>query len=460
MVGTNVSDWNESECQDNHFHSERVQGVETPLDCFKLFLSEEFIDLTVAESRKYAQQQNQPRKVDKVTHDTVWATMAIILMSGYNCVPARRMYWAQKPDLHNEMISKAIRRDTCEDVLSVLHFTDNEDRTVRSDKFHKVRPIFDIINSASKKYLPITEYVSVDEMMVPYFGKSPWKQFIKGKPIRSGFKIWAICSSDGYTIHLEPYAGSYTQLPEYGLGQGPNVVLGLVEKSQKIVRSGTKIVCDNLFTSIPLAEKLSEKRMGLLGTVNANRLVSTPILEPKTFAKKHVRGEYVTYFTEDVSLTAWMDNKSVTILSNIDYGTTLACCERWVKDPTTQVSKKTRFSQPQVVKNYNKYMGGVDLVDSQVAVYRSNVRKNKWWFSIFTTGVSIMCVNAWRLWNTLHPSPKMPYIEFVREVCVSILSNHKEARLHPGPLPTLRVNADEKRFDRMDHLIIKSKVKG
>ena len=76
--------------------------------------------------------------------------------------------------------------------------------------------------------------------------------------------------------------------------------------------------------------------MGLLGTVNANRLVSTPILEPKTFAKKYVRGEYVTYFTEDVSLTAWMDNKSVTILSNIDYGTTLATCDRWVKDPNTQ----------------------------------------------------------------------------------------------------------------------------
>ena len=57
MVGTNVSDWNESECQDNHFHSERVQGVETPLDCFKLFLSDEFIDLTVEESKKYAQQK-------------------------------------------------------------------------------------------------------------------------------------------------------------------------------------------------------------------------------------------------------------------------------------------------------------------------------------------------------------------------------------------------------------------
>ena len=173
-------------------------------------------------------------------------------------------------------------------------------------------------------------------MMVPYFGKSPWKQFIKGKPIRSGYKLWAICSSDGYTIHIEPYAGSFTQLPDYGLGQGPNVVLGLVEKSPQIVRSSTKIVCDNLFTSIPLAVKLSEKGMGLLGTVNANRLVSTPIFDPKTFAKKYERGQSVTYFTEDLSLTAWMDNRSVSILSNIDNGTTLATCDRWVKDPITQ----------------------------------------------------------------------------------------------------------------------------
>ena len=121
---------------------------------------------------------------------------------------------------------------------------------------------------------------------------------------------------------------------------------------------------------------------------------------------------------------------------------------------------------PQVVKTYNRYMGGVDLVDCQVALYRSHVHKNKWWFSIFTTGVSIMCVNAWRLSNILHP--KVAYIDFLRDVCVSILSIHKEPRVHPGPLPTLRVgplptlrvNASELRFDRMDHLIIKSEVKG
>ena len=100
------------------------------------------------------------------------------------------------------------------------------------------------------------------------------------------------------------------------------------------------------------------------------------------------------------------------------------------------------------------------MVDCQVALYRSHVHKNKWWFPIFTSCLSIMCVNAWRLWNCLYP--KVPYIEFLREVCVSILSIHKEPRMHPGPLPTpsLSVNNGEMRFDRQDHLIFKSGVKG
>ena len=102
-------------------------------------------------------------------------------------------------------------------------------------------------------------------------------------------------------------------------------------------------------------------------------------------------------------------------------------------------------------------------MDSQVAVYRSNVRKNKWWFSIFTTGLSIMSVNAWRLWMKVHPSAsKMPYLDFLREICVDILTRHREARLQPGPHPALRVSVSvsELRFDRMDHLIIRSTKKG
>ena len=136
-VGSNVGPWDD--CSDNCYHSETVQGVKTMLECFKLFCPEDFILNTVIESKKYAQQNNQPRKGDKVSVDTVWAVFGIILLTGYNSVPNRRMYWAHKPDLYNALVANALRRDTCEDVLSVLHFTDNTSSHDGTDKFRKAR---------------------------------------------------------------------------------------------------------------------------------------------------------------------------------------------------------------------------------------------------------------------------------------------------------------------------------
>ena len=55
---------------------------------------------------------------------------------------------------------------------------------------------------------------SVDESIIPYYGKHGTKQFIRGKPIRFGFKLWCITSSEGYLFHAEPYCGVDTDLPD------------------------------------------------------------------------------------------------------------------------------------------------------------------------------------------------------------------------------------------------------
>lgn len=53
----------------------------------------------------------------------------------------------------------------------------------------------------------LEEHLYVDESMIPYYGRHYAKQFIRGKPIRFGFKNWAICSSTGYMIAFEIYTG-------------------------------------------------------------------------------------------------------------------------------------------------------------------------------------------------------------------------------------------------------------
>lgn len=43
--------------------------------------------------------------------------------------------------------------------------------------------------------------------MVKYFGRHCCKQFICGKPIRFGYKIWCLNTKDGYLVNFEIYQG-------------------------------------------------------------------------------------------------------------------------------------------------------------------------------------------------------------------------------------------------------------
>ena len=73
------------------------------------------------------------------------------------------------------------------------------------------------------------EHLSIDEHMVPYFGRNSCKMFIRGKPIRFGYKNWVLSSDDGYPFKVMPYqakSGSDRTLPG---PLGARVVKELVE---------------------------------------------------------------------------------------------------------------------------------------------------------------------------------------------------------------------------------------
>ena len=49
-----------------------------------------------------------------------------------------------------------------------------------------------------QQYDVLHDLLSIDESMMPYYGSHSCKMFIKGKPIRFGYKLWCLCESDGY----------------------------------------------------------------------------------------------------------------------------------------------------------------------------------------------------------------------------------------------------------------------
>ena len=107
-----------------------------------------------------------------------------------------------------------------------------------------MRPIFKNLNDGAHWFVcDENESFSVDEIMIAYYGRHSTKQFIRAKPIRFGFKIWSLCTADGAGVYFEPYCGGDTDVDDEGLGQGPNVVLSLVQKS--LLAAGSKVFFDN-----------------------------------------------------------------------------------------------------------------------------------------------------------------------------------------------------------------------
>jgi hypothetical protein len=151
--------------------------------------------------------------------------------------------------------------------MSNIHLANNEAND-GTDRIYKVRPMFDMLNSAFKQVKPGPN-VSIDESIIPDYGRHGIKQFIKGKPIRFGYKLWVAADPSGYIHHAEPYCGSSTRLPATGSGQGGDVVLGLVDHIA--LKPGTRIYFDNLFTSVGLLQKLSLKQIGGTRTLHENR---------------------------------------------------------------------------------------------------------------------------------------------------------------------------------------------
>ena len=104
-------------------------------------------------------------------------------------------------------LSKSMSRNRFAKIHQHLHFNDNMNIDSK-DKVYKARPILDHFNKKFAFFMPLCNTYLLDEAMEPYYGYHSMKQFIRGKPIRYGFKFWCLTSPKGYMVKFHPYTGS------------------------------------------------------------------------------------------------------------------------------------------------------------------------------------------------------------------------------------------------------------
>ena len=96
-----------------------------------------------------------------------------------------------------------MNRDRFDEILWYIHLAGNENLAA-GDKLVKIRPFYEMMNEWFLKSFELEENLCVDEAMIPYYGKHSAKQYIIGKPIKSGYKLWCLNSRLGYLVQCEP----------------------------------------------------------------------------------------------------------------------------------------------------------------------------------------------------------------------------------------------------------------
>ena len=117
-------------------------------------------------------------------------------------------------DCHNLAASAIMTKTEFLECKRYLHLADNNALN-SSDKSAKVQPLFNAINEKCILNHQPTQHVSVDESMVPHFGKHESKQYLHSTPTKFGFKLQVMATPLGYYIQFRPYAGKDSILHEY-----------------------------------------------------------------------------------------------------------------------------------------------------------------------------------------------------------------------------------------------------
>ena len=130
----------------------------------------------------------------------------------------------------------------------------------------------------------------------------------------------------------------------------------------------------------------------------------------------------------------------------------------------SKLKAKSYVSCPEIVKNYNAFMGGVDLCDMYHALYRIDKRSKRWYIRIVYFLFSVCLTNAWLLYK-INNKTKMPLREFIISVSDSLMRSGKNLKKPVGrPKQNAEVESgktaykkiivsDDIRFDNVGHWV-------
>ena len=247
--------------------------------------------------------------------------------------------------------------------------------------------------------------VSIDERMVRSKARFSFRQYIKNKPTKWGFKLWCLCDSrNWYTSSFSVYRGKQGEVRSSN-GLSYDVVVSLMKLYCK---QGYSLYTDNFYTSPTLVTDLYEEGVHCTGTLECSRVgVPHKISDLKTkLSKKSVpRGEGNYVRNGICAYAVWKDTKCVAVMSSEFPGHSETTVSRNVKQKDGKAIKMD-VPIPSIVYNYNRFMNGVDHSDQMINYYNILRQTKKYWKTLFFHFIDIALVNSYIIYKELNPDEK------------------------------------------------------
>ena len=298
----------------------------------------------------------------KLQKEEMYAFLGVLLLLGLHKVPNHRYAWSPHKA---QVLVRLNQLMTCyrfEVIGTFLHIVSLEDE-VAGNRLRKILPLHTHIkNKCSELYQPL-QCLSVDERMVRSKARTHFRQYMRNKPTKWGFKYWVLADITGYTVDFNLYEGKAAQ--SSGKGLGFDVVMNLVGP---YAFQRYEVFFDNFYTSATILNELLQHEIVSTGTLRTDR-VGVPkevTVMKKITEKKNVpcgTGYYFRKEGDSITYCTWHDTKTVVLASTAYAGHSESTVKRRVKDPVTSEVSKKDVPCPVMLVKYNTYMGGVDKSD-------------------------------------------------------------------------------------------------
>ena len=395
---------------ENYACEPEPDDVKTPYMHFKSFVDDELLGKISEQSNTYFFQNKAPQNLT-TTPKEIEMVIGILLKMGIVKMNNIKDYWSNFT--YYEPIASVMSRNRFQVLLRYIHFVDNEDPQVdKTTKVWKIQPVLEHLRQNFLKLHP-EQHQAIDEMSIAYKGKRGPRQYNAKKPKKWHFTVYCRAGSSGLVYDFELFSGRHPQPPS-SAGVSGDVVIRLTNTLPE--NTTFKIFADNWFVSIPLIEALQNRGFQFTRTFRPNRIKIS--FQDEKLLKTAGRGSHDSLVHPGGKIVAvkWFDNRAVHLVSTYTGVEPISEIRRFNRKQREYVS----IPCPAIIQEYNTFMGGIDLMDSLVALYKYVFKSCRWYMYIWHHMLHVALVNSWLLYRR-HSRSEIPLKKFQLEVADNLI---------------------------------------